>query len=104
MLGLGWVEAHHQWSETGHIFTYNELCKHLIEVVIPLEETKAIPSHSPTNLPPLPEFQKIGTISDLAKEMQNATLEEEEEEFRAKIDAEIEKRQDEGVLDHLSEM
>ncbi len=41
--------------------------------------------------------------NDVAKEIQNATL-EEEDEFRAKIDTETEKRHDEGVLDRWSEM
>ena len=59
-----------------------------------------IPSEAPTTMPRLPTLQKVGTISDLAKEKEQQT---EESLARLKTDAlvEIEAREDRGETDRL---
>ena len=68
-LGLGWVEAHHAWSEEGATFTSRVLLTHLLEVVIPLAGKMNVPAEPPLNVPALPQVKKLGTVSELAEEM-----------------------------------
>ena len=62
--GLGWNEAYHPWSRSGHTFSPDELFNHLIHVVIPLALTHKVPEEPPTNLPSPPELPAIGTTAD----------------------------------------
>ena len=69
-LGLGWVQAHHTWSENGNTFTARRLLKHLVEVVIPLPlaEELDVPPEPPVNVPKIPEMKVLGTVSELGED------------------------------------
>ena len=67
-LGLGWVQAHHAWSENGNTFTARRLLKHLVEVVIPLAEELDVPQEPPVNVPKIPEMKVLGTVSELGED------------------------------------
>lgn len=62
--GLGWDEAYHPWSRSGHTFSPDDLFDHLIHVVIPLALTHKVPEEPPMNLPSPPELPAIGTTAD----------------------------------------
>lgn len=50
-LGLGWIDAHHPWSQEGKVFSSNQLLYHLISVMIPLESKLDFPDEPTINLP-----------------------------------------------------
>ena len=68
-LGLGWVKAHHVWSENGNTFTSSRLFNHLLETVIPLTEELDVPEEPPLNVPRVQETKTLGTVSELAEDM-----------------------------------
>lgn len=101
--GLGWVEAHHPWSKGKHTYTAAELLKHLVEVVIPLEQTHKVPAEAPVDLPSCPELWKLGTVAaDVASLNNNQT--NEATQFRLKAFLQREKNEEMGLSDQLSEM
>ena len=74
--------------------------EHLVTVVIPLSRNRDIPSEAPTTMPKLPTLQKVGTISDLAKEKEQQT-EETMERLKADAMLELEAREERGETDRL---
>ena len=56
-LGLGWVHAHHAWSENINTFTARILLKYLVEVVVSLAEELDVPPEPPMNVPKIPEMK-----------------------------------------------
>jgi hypothetical protein len=80
-LGFGWEEAHHLWSLKGHAFTAQELFKHFLEVVIPLEhDRRDVPLDPPVALPKVPDKFTIGRTS--ASHDLNATMAKKELDLR----------------------
>ena len=75
-LGLGIEEAHHPWSDNTRLFTSRELLDHLVDKVIPHEKTIILPTEAPITAPTLATFQKVGTISRLASEKEQMTVDE----------------------------
>jgi len=65
-LELGWVQAHHAWSENGNTLTARRLLKHLVEVVIPLAEGLDVSSEPPVNVPKIPEMKVLETVSEFS--------------------------------------
>ena len=53
-LGLGWVKAHHPWTNKGHTYTATELLEHFVKVVLPLTETMEVSAEPPLKPPELP--------------------------------------------------
>ena len=88
-LGLGWELDHHAWYEGGSTFSSEELYKHLAELVIPIADDLAVPPEPPVNIPTLTEIKALGTVSDLAEELETHT-ENKFTEFKNKSNAEME--------------
>ena len=72
-LGLGWELAHHAWSEGGRTLYSEEFYKNLVEVVITIAYDLAVPPEPPVTIPALLEMKTLGTVSDLAKELDTHT-------------------------------
>ena len=102
-LGLGWDDAHHPWSKNGHTFSAEELLEHLINVVIPLEDTEVVPDRPPINLPTRARPYKLGTLSNDAKRLDNSRL-DVEEQLRLEAATERDSLEASGVGDQLNEM
>ena len=88
-LGLGCELDHHTWSEGRRTFSSDFFYKNLVEVVIPIADNLAVPPEPPVNIPPLPEMKTLGTVSDLAEELETHT-EEKLTELKNKSHAEME--------------
>ncbi len=101
--GLGMIQAHKNWSENGRTFTSQELFKHLVEVVIPMQATFEIPDEPPISMPTLSNLPTLGTTSDLANNFKIAS-EEHIAELKAGRDEEIMRREERGEGDLYSEM
>lgn len=102
-LGLGWDDAHHPWSKNGYTFSAEELLEHLINVVIPLENTEVVPDRPPINLPTRARPYKVGTLSNDAKRLDNSRL-DVEEQLRLEAATERDRLEASGVGDQLNEM
>ena len=63
--GLGWDKAHHPWSRAGHTFSCDDLFKHLIDTVIPLEGVETIPKEAPAEIPSPPDLPELGTTASI---------------------------------------
>ena len=87
-LGLGWELDHHAWYEGGRTFYSENFYKHLVELVIPIADDLAVPPDPPVNIPTLPEMKTLGTVSDLAEELETHT-EDKLTEFKNKSNAEM---------------
>ena len=103
-LGLGWVEAHHPWSKKGHgTFSPVELLDHFVKVVLPLADTKEVPTEPPLELPGLPEMCRLGQRAQDCIELEK-TLKSEDSDFRLRALREREKLEENGFGDQLMEM
>ena len=102
-LGLGLVDAWHPWSEKDHgTYTSAELLDHLVNKVIPLENSSTLPTEAPTTAPELPTFQKVGTVSQLSLEKEQFSR-DEHIQFKLDGQSELERRQENGQVDVWSE-
>ena len=72
-MSLGWKQAHHAYSSGGTIYRASKLFKHLVEVVIPLADELDEPTKPPMKIPSPPEMKALGTTSDLALPLTNAS-------------------------------
>ena len=72
-LGLRWELAHHAWYEGERTLYSDEFYKHLVKVVIPIADNWAVPTEPSVNIPTLPEMNILGTVSDLAEELETHT-------------------------------
>ena len=78
-LGLEIEEAHHPWSENTRSFNSWELLDHLVDKVIPHKKSTIFPTEAPITAPTLATFQKVGTISRLALEKEQMTVDENDQ-------------------------
>ena len=78
-LGLVIEEAHNLWSENTRSFTSREQFDHLVDKVIPHEKTTILPTEAPITAPTLATFQKVGTISRLASEKEQMTVDDNDQ-------------------------
>ena len=69
-LGSGWVKAHHSWSENGNTFISRRLFNHFLYTVIPLTEELDVPEEPPLNVQKVQEIKTLGTVSELAEDME----------------------------------
>lgn len=102
-IGLGWEEAHHPWSFRGRAFTPDELFEHLIEVVIPLQDSKEIPLDPPVDLPKIGDDVVLGTLSAGRKRLDDAFL-AKKRELRKNIKEDVRRLEDEGEMDVVEYM
>ena len=58
-LGLGWIDAHHPWSQAGRCFKPDECFNHLTNVAIPLASELDMPFEPPATLPQSPDLPVI---------------------------------------------
>ena len=72
--GLGWEKDHHPWSCGDAIYSPEDLFEHLIETVIPLDETETVPPETPMNLPKPPPMQALGNTADIVMELQHSSI------------------------------
>ena len=75
-LGLGIEEAHHPWYENIWSFTSRELLDHLVDKVIPHGKTIILSTEAPITASTLATFQNVGTISWMASEQEEITVDE----------------------------
>lgn len=105
-LGLGWEDAHHPWSEGGpagrNSFTSKRLFEHLVEVVIPMADVLEVPTEPPVTIPTLPNMQTLGTMSELAEDLEKLS-EEKLIDFKKKAHDEIDQREERGDGDRWYE-
>ena len=101
-LGLVIEEAHHPWSENTRLFTSQELLDHLVDKVIPHEKNKILPTEAPITAPTLTTFQKVGTISRLASENEQMTV-DENDQLKMDGNDEFNGHKDKGEMDMWSE-
>ena len=87
-LGLGCEFARHAWYEGGMAFSSESFYKHLVKLVIPIADYLDVPLEPPVNIPTLPEMKTLGTVSDLAEELETHT-EDKLTEFKNKSNAEM---------------
>ena len=66
------------WSSEGHTYTSKQLFKWLLEIVIPMANYQDIPSEPPLNMPSLPEMVELGTVSGLAKDLEQENKDNKE--------------------------
>ena len=97
-LGLGWEEAHHDWSKDEVTFMSEELLKWLMDNVIPLANYKQMPTEPPVNLPKMPDMKELGTTSHLAEDQWKHS-EEKLRLFKGNAMLEIDRREDMGEGD-----
>ena len=106
-LGLGWVEAHHPWSEKRGVSRYTflpcELLEHFVKVVLPLADSNTVPSKPPVKLPGLPKLYRLGTRAQDCIDLDNK-LSEVSRDFRLKAMKQREQLEDDGYGDELYEM
>ena len=76
---MGIEEAHHPWSENARSFTSRELLDHLVDKVLPHEKTIILPTEAPITAPTLATSQKVGTISWLASEKEQMTVDKNDQ-------------------------
>ena len=102
-LGLGWNAAHHPWSKNKYHYSPSELLQHLINVVIPLQQTEIVPSEPPVHLPTRTNNWTIGTKSADLIALDNSSLAQVQ---RVRLNAMLERNQLEsnGYGDQLMEM
>ena len=87
--GVRWELAHHAWSEGGRNFTSEELNEHLVQLVIHITGDLSVTPKPPVNIPILPGMKTLGTVSDLAEELETHT-EDKLTEFKNKANVEME--------------
>ena len=78
-LGLGIEEAHNPWSENTWSFISRELLDHLVDKGIPNEKTIILPTEASITAPTLATFLKVGTISWLASEKEQMTVDKNDQ-------------------------
>ena len=63
VIGLGWKDLGHAWSKNGYVYSGEELRDHLIEIILPEERRRTIPSTPPVVLPSRVDRGKLGRLS-----------------------------------------
>ena len=102
LLGLGWEEAFHPWTKEEYVYNSSELFEHLINKVIPLARKLKKPVEAPTSFPKLPEIQKLGTVSNLAKQAEDESK-EDYEKMKIRVLDELKRKEEAGERDRLEE-
>ncbi len=87
----------------GYIYTPNKLLQHLTMVVIPLQRTLKVPEHPLMNHPTRPSLRTLGIK---ASDIVDMDLQSTQQNIQLRIDAykEIERFEEEGISDQLSEL
>ena len=75
---------------------------HLVDKVFPHEKTIILPTEAPITAPTLATFQKVGTISPLASEKENITV-DENDQFKMDWKDELKRYEDKVEMDLWSE-
>jgi len=63
--GFGWEDAGHHWSNDRSTFTSMQLLPHLLNIVLPTETERQIPSEPPFNFPEALDRLQLGTSMEL---------------------------------------
>ena len=61
VVGFGWKDLHHAWSEGGIAHSPKTLLKHLVEVIIPEQQKRKIPDEPKMELPSCKLTPQLGT-------------------------------------------
>jgi hypothetical protein len=102
-IGLGWEGAYHPWSKNDYTFSPEELLEHLVNTVIPLQDTEVVPRRPPINLPTRVRPYKLGTQSKDSERLDNSRL-NDEDQLRLEAMSERESLEASGFGDQLYEM
>lgn len=79
VLGFGWDNMHHAWSQGNKVYTYNELADHLKNKIIPYESEAGIPAEPPVKALERKALPILGTLSKDVATMNSMTGEREKE-------------------------
>lgn len=100
--GFGWEDLAHKWSEGGYVYSSKELLDHLIDVILPAEQTREIPTEPTVGLYMVNNEYTLGTTTTLnIDERFNAMS---SEEFRQKMTEERERRETERETDRAAQL
>ena len=67
IIGFGWKDLHHPWSNDGHVYTSDELFEYLLNTIIPEHSVGGIPESPTMDLPSQKATPQLGTqTSDVA--------------------------------------
>ena len=61
VVGFGWKDLHHAWSEGGIAHSHETLLKHLVEVIIPKQQKRKVPDEPKMELPSCKLTPQLGT-------------------------------------------
>ena len=78
-LGLGIEESHNPWYGNTRPFTSGKLLDHLVDKVLLHGKTIILPTEAPITAPTSATFQNVGTISRLASEKEQMTVDENDQ-------------------------
>ena len=101
--GLGWEIMIHPWSKKGRMYTGDELKKHLVDVILPYEETQTIPLIPNVNLPSRQNIltMKLGTVSHDFQKLNNKS-QIIIEELKVKANEELKKQDIDGMFQTIN--
>ena len=103
VIGFGWKDLHHAWSQDGTAYSPDQLFKYLVDTLIPQQSVRGIPNSADIDLPSRKAFPTLGqTTADVARLDQRY-----EDEKEAAIEAAIEMRdrlEADGVIDRHEKM
>ena len=74
----------------------------MVDKAIPLEKTIISPTEAPSTAPTLPTFQKVGTLSQLASDKEQMTV-NDNDQFKMDEKDELKRHEDKGGMDLWSE-
>jgi hypothetical protein len=101
-LGLRW-EDYHPWSKNKYVYQPSQLFEHLVSVVIPLQQTKSIPTEPPLNFRKHHDELTLGTKSAGLVELDNSML-QQRQQIRINAMKEREFCYSNGFWDQLNEI
>jgi len=103
VLGLGWEDLHHAWSQNGKPYSVEILAHHLKNKIIPEEGKRIIPTKPPVKALDRKELPVLGTRSAVVKKL-NVISGEKEKELRETAEKIRDERELEGIGDRYEEM
>jgi hypothetical protein len=68
IIGFGWKDLHHAWSQDGTAYSPNQLFKYLVDTLIPQQSVRGIPNSADIDLPSRKALPTLGqTTADVAR-------------------------------------
>jgi hypothetical protein len=103
VLGFGWKDLHHPWSEDGTDYSPEELFTHLVDTIIPEQSSRGIPDMPTLDLPSRKETKQLGTRTVDVEEL-DSRYEAEKGKTIAKAVQMRDEQEDKGELDRYEKL